>query len=113
MDQVTQWRAVLKELFQEYARLYNLSPAEGVETLLVIDEARDQYLLLSTGWSRQRRVRRIPLHVRLHGGKIWVEEDWTEEGIATALVRAGVPRDHIVLAFHPPEKRDLTEFAVA
>ena len=42
-----------------------------------------------------------------------IEEDWTEEGIATDLLEAGVPHEDIVLAFHPPEKRPLTDFAVA
>src|SRR5579863_9754942 len=104
MDQLSQYRSIVKDLFQEYARLYNLKPPVGVETWLIIDEQRDQYLLLSSGWSKGRRVRRIPLHVRLHGGKIWIEEDWTEEGIATALLRLGIPNDHIVLAFHSADK---------
>jgi hypothetical protein len=84
-----------------------------LETWLIADEPHDQFLLVTSGWSKGRRVRRIPLHVRLHAGKIWIEEDWTEEGIATALLRAGVSPDHIVLAFHPPDKRPLTEFATA
>ena len=113
MDQVNQFRSILRDTFTEYARLYNLRPQPGVETWLVMDEARDQFLLLSSGWSKGRRVRRIPLHARLNGGKIWVEEDWTEEGVATALLRSGVPHDKIVLAFHPPDKRELTEFAAA
>ena len=36
-----------------------------------------------------------------------------EEGIATALLAAGVPKEDIVLAFHSPEKRKYTEFAIA
>ncbi|MBV7334508.1 XisI protein [Chloroflexi bacterium TSY] len=46
-------------------------------------------------------------------GKIWIEIDWTEEGIATELVAAGVPKEDIVLAFHHPSMRQYTEFAVA
>jgi hypothetical protein len=80
---------------------------------LVLDEEHDQYLLLKTGWSGERRMRKTFVHVRLHNGKFWIEEDWTEEGVATDLLRAGVPRDDIVLAFHPPEMRPFTEFAVA
>ena len=76
------------------------------------DQDRDQYLLLKTGWSQGRRVRGVTLFLRLRDGKVWVEEDWTEEGIATELVKAGVPREDIVLAFHPPQVRPLTEFAV-
>jgi len=45
--------------------------------------------------------------------KIWIEEDMTEDGIATYFLEQGVPREDIVLAFHPPFMRPLTEFAVA
>ena len=33
--------------------------------------------------------------------------------IVRELIAAGVPRDHIVMGFHPPELRPDTEFAVA
>ena len=49
--------------------------------------------------------------VQLHDGKIWIEKDTTEDGIATDLMREGVPREDIVLAFHPPEMRQYTDFA--
>ncbi|MEA5560934.1 element excision factor XisI family protein, partial [Planktothrix agardhii] len=45
--------------------------------------------------------------------KIYIEEDWTEEGIANELLTEGVPKEDIVLAFHDPETRKLTEFAIA
>jgi len=46
-------------------------------------------------------------------GKIWVQYDDSEEGIATDLPAAGVPRQDIVLGFRPPELRQYTEFAVS
>jgi hypothetical protein len=49
--------------------------------------------------------------VRLCHGKFWIEDDMTEEGIATDLLQAGVPKEDIVLAFQPPEARQFTEFA--
>jgi hypothetical protein len=47
----------------------------------------------------------------LHGEKIWIEKDTTEDGIATDLVREGVPPEDIVLAFQPPGMRQYTDFA--
>ena len=47
------------------------------------------------------------------GGKIWIEEDMTEDGLATELVEAGVPKEDIVLAFNPPDRRHLTDYAAA
>jgi hypothetical protein len=55
----------------------------------------------------------MTLHVRTHDNKSWVEEDWTEEGIAEFLVRGGVPRQDIVLCLQPPAMRCYTDFAVA
>ena len=60
-----------------------------------------------------RRVNRTVINLRLRDGKVWIEEDWTEQGVATDLLAAGVARDSIVLAFHPPHLREYTEFAVA
>jgi hypothetical protein len=70
-------------------------------------------MLVTTGWSGQRRVPGTIVYVRIRDGKFWIEEDWLENGIATDLVEAGIPKEDIVLAFHPPEMRPLTEFATA
>jgi hypothetical protein len=55
----------------------------------------------------------MTVYVRIRDNKFWIEEDWTEEGIATDLVRAGVAKEDIVLAFHEPKMRHYTDFAVA
>ena len=46
-------------------------------------------------------------------GKIWIQKDATEEGIATDLENLGVPKDKIVLAFHSPTLRKYGEYAFA
>ena len=53
------------------------------------------------------------LHVDIIDGKIWIQRDGTEIGIATQLVEAGVPKNQIVLGFKSPERRKDTDFAVA
>jgi len=69
--------------------------------------------LVTICWQNDHRVHGITLHLRLHSGKIWIEQDWTESGIATELLKTGIPNDEIVLGFRNPKKRPLTEFAVA
>ena len=83
-----------------------------MDTELVFDEVRDHYMLFRVGWEQRRRVDGPTLYIRLRNNKFWIEVDWTEDGIATDLLAAGVPHEDIVLAFHPPEKRPFTEFAV-
>jgi hypothetical protein len=55
----------------------------------------------------------MTVYVRVKDGKIWIEQDLTEEGIGNALLQAGVPKEDIVAAFHDPELRQYTEFAAA
>jgi hypothetical protein len=52
------------------------------------------------------------VHLDIRNGKIWIQHDGTEVGIANRLVEAGVPKTDIVLGFHSPFKRQFTEFAV-
>ncbi len=113
MDKLTRYRALVREILQRHADLMNRQPVPGEEVDCVFDEQRDQYLLLKYGWPRGKHAHYTKLHVRLRDGKIWVEEDLTEDGLATELVEAGVPTQDIVLAFHAPEMRALTDFAPA
>lgn len=52
------------------------------------------------------------IHVDVHDGKVSIPHDGTEGGVALAFVEAGIPREHIVLAFHHPSRRPLTDFAM-
>ncbi|BAZ21134.1 XisI protein [Kalymmatonema gypsitolerans NIES-4073] len=52
------------------------------------------------------------LHLDIIDGKIWVQQDGTEVGIANKLVEIGVPKHDIVLGIDPPKMRQYTEFAV-
>jgi hypothetical protein len=113
VEDVNRYRQLIMEYLSKLEALSREQPRAGVETTCVFDTARDQYLLINTGWERARRVDGATLHVRIRDGKIWVEEDWTEEGIAEFLVRAGVPREEIVLGFQPPSMRPYTEYAAA
>jgi len=114
MDKLTRYRSLIKQLLNDYCALMNRSSAPSeVETEVVFDEQHDHYLLLNVGWSGRKRFRGTTVYLRLRNGKIWVEEDWLEEGIVKDLVAAGVPKSDIVLAFQHPEMRPLTEFAVA
>ena len=52
------------------------------------------------------------VYLRIQNEKIWVEEDWTKQGIVNDLLAAGVVKEDIVLGFQHPSKRPLTDFAV-
>ena len=109
MDKLERYRSLIQNILEEYRQLG--SDNSDVESVLLLDPIRDQYLLLKMGWHQDNRIKRNVIHVRLKNQKIWIEEDWTEDGIATDLLQAGVQKEDIVLAFHPPRLRQFTEFA--
>lgn len=113
MDRLATYRVLVKELIKQHAERMKRHPQPNTEIEVTFDEERDHYLLLRIGWTPEGRLFVPTLYARLHNGKIWIENDWTEQGLATELVERGVPREDVVLAFHPPEMRVHTQFAVA
>ncbi len=113
MDKLAQYRTIIQKLFTAFAAWANRTPPPNTELLTVFDEQHDYYLLLNVQWGRYECVQSAMVFVRLVNDKIYIEEDWTEEGIATGLLNEGVPKQDIVLAFQPPELRALSEFAAA
>jgi len=111
MDTVETYRQKIEKILTEYT----LIPyAYGdVQSEAVFDRERDRYLLVNVGWDQGRRVHGTLVHVDVINGRIWIQRDGTEDGIANELVAAGVPREDIVLGFHAPEMRPYTEFAAA
>lgn len=110
MEKLERYRTYIKQLLSEYA---SLSPSnDEAETELVFDIERDHYQVVHTGWENRRPMYGCVLHLDIKGGKICIHHDGTEIGIADELVKLGVPKSDIVLAFHEPLVRQYTGFAV-
>lgn len=52
------------------------------------------------------------MHIEIRDGKVWIQQDGTERGIAGELEERGVPASEIVLGFRPAELRSHTGYAV-
>ena len=66
--------------------------------------------MLHVGWRGNKRDFGCILHVEIKDGRIWIQHDGTEKGLANQLVEMGVPKQDIVLAFHEPEVLQFTGF---
>lgn len=111
MDKIEHYRQLIEEILTQYSQ-YDASD-ENIETQLVFDRERHHYQLWNLAWRKRERIRGTIFQVDIRpDGKIWVQYDGTEESIANLLVERGVPKHDIVLAYHAPYKRPLTEFAV-
>jgi hypothetical protein len=87
-------------------------PYSDVKTEVIVSEDQRHYLLMTWGWEPKRRLHGCIVHIEIIKEKIWIHQDGIEDGIANDLVAAGIPKDKIVLGFHPPDIRPYTEFAV-
>lgn len=103
MDRLEPYRSVVRRLLGEHLE-YGQKDTQ-VETVGIFDDSGGNYLLIEVDWQHPRRIYSVVIHVHLKEEKIWIEQDWTEKGIAQELIEAGVPKEVIKLGFQPPESR--------
>lgn len=102
-------RRIIEQVLTEYARI---PYAHGnIDRQTIFDHDGDHYLLMLVGRDGMKRVHGCLIHVDIVQGKLYIQRDGTEQGVANDFVQAGVPNDRIVLAFRSPEMRQYTDFA--
>lgn len=107
------YRNYIQQLLSERAQR-SMKANPNVKAQTIFDVERDHYQLVYVGWKRNGiRDYGCLLHLDIKDGKIWIQYDGTEDGIANELVALGVPKNDIVLGFQPPSVRKFTEFAVS
>ncbi len=111
MDKLEKYRQIIRKILTNYVKI-SYSNVQ-VRNRAAFDRETDQYLIISEGWNKQEHLHSCLIHVEIINNKIWIQCDNTEDGIANELVTAGIPKSDIVLAFHPPDVRKYTEFAVS
>jgi len=111
MDNLDQYRQIIREIIEEYAQ-YRPSVGE-IAVEVIFDEEKDHYELAHTGWNGAYRVHGSVIHIDIRNGKVWLEHDGTDADIAEQLVEAGIPYQQIVLGYKPPALRAYTDFATA
>lgn len=111
MDRLDTFRRIVRDVLSAYVEIRY---ANGeIQNEAVFDTEHDRYMVVSPGWDSAKRIHGALIHLDIIGGKVWIQRDGTEHGIARELVAAGIPREQIVLGFHPAEVRPLTEYAAA
>ncbi|NEO50668.1 MAG: XisI protein [Moorea sp. SIO4G2] len=111
MDTVKLYQDTVEKLLKDYAAIpYSYG---DIRQYVIIDADRTHFLLFNEGWNGKKRVHGVVTHVEIRQSKLWIHYDGIEDGITDELVAAGVPKDHIVLAFHPPHLRQHTGYAIA
>lgn len=105
-----QWRSSLAQILQGHVNWINL---DDVRVYVLVGQEQNHFMLMHEGWQGEQRLYGAIVHAEIREGKIWIHFDGTEDGIAEELIATGIPKDKIVLTFHPPNVRQHTGFAVA
>ena len=112
MEKLESYRRIVRNVLTTVADIPYSNPAIVHDT--VFDTVNDRYLVMSVGWKEPTyRLHFCLVHVDIQDGKIWIQRDGTEDGIAYELEDAGIPKSDIVLAFHSESVRPYTGYAVA
>ncbi len=111
MDEIAKYRKYIQTLLTHYASDDILD--SEVETQLIFDVERDHYQWMNVGWQEFSRIYRCIMHFDIKNGKIWLQQNLTDQNPAEELVAMGVPREDIVLGLQAPYKRQYTEYGVA
>ncbi|MGA1602909.1 MAG: XisI protein [Prochlorothrix sp.] len=98
---------ILEEILKEYLDMIN-NNLDSTSTRLFIDPAQHRYLVITEGWEGQKRIHSLIFDAEIRQDQIWLHHDGLDHGITPDLLEAGIPKDHIVLAFHPPHLRPHT-----
>ncbi len=112
MDKITQYRNFIIKVIESHAD-FRPKGYEEFENQVVTDDQHGHYYLMRLGWKGPDRKHSCLIHIDLKGDVVWIQEDWTEVGVANELVSMGVKKSDIVLAFYAPSRRKDTAFAVS
>lgn len=111
MDKIKKYRKLILQIIEEYAN-EEYANFDAVNEIIA-DKENDRYQLVTMGWQGYKRIHACTLHLDIINGKIWIQNDQTETGIANELIELGIPKSEIVLGYFSPKKRAESEFAVA
>ena len=109
MDRLEQYRPILVKVLHEHAQLSQQIRAEHpndpecpAEAIAVCDPKTDNYLLITIGWTPNRRIHSILAHFRIIDEHIYIEWNGIEDLIED-LVEQGIPQDAFLLAQPQPQ----------
>jgi len=94
MAHLLNYAGILKQTLQEATR--DQPSIQAIKVYPVCDTETGHFLVLATGYDRQRWMDSVIFHARLEERLVVIELDNFEEGLSSALIAAGIPAEHII-----------------
>lgn len=112
MDKINRYQEAIVQLLEEYA---SIKPANmpALEHQVLADLQRNHFALIRLGWEADRFVYHCIMHFDIKEGKVWLQQNWTDQNVADELISKGVEKNDIILGFVPPFIRSQIDYAHA
>ena len=114
MDKIKTYQRIVMSILEDYAS-YTSSSRSNIENQVIADFERNHFQLVRIGWDEDEDfIYQLIYHFDIKpDGKVWIQANWTDEDIASELVKKGVEKSDLVIGFQPPSHRPYTGYAVA
>ena len=112
MEKLEKFKKIILEVMQEYADYFKVVDSD-LKYEFITDTSNHHYQLIRLGWHNRKRVHLLIFHIDIIDGKIWIQQDNTEQGVANLLVEKGISKTEIVLAYFSLSHRKYNDFAAA
>jgi hypothetical protein len=111
LAKLNRYREILQRVIEKHAAM---KPSNRrIDSIAIADTKTDNYLMMDIGHDEVGRAHDVIIHLRLRDdGKVLIEWDGIEYGVARDLVEAGVAKEDILFNMYR-EPRPLTELAAA
>ena len=109
MERIETYREIILQVLREHTEIPD--DYHDIVDEIIVDREADRYLWMARGYQKHKRIHACIVRIDIIDGKLWIQQDNTE-GIAPELEQHGIPKEHIVLGFRPPEIRPHTGYAV-
>ncbi len=110
MDRVLELENLVIDVLGDYRDCLNRG--NGTPVQLIVDRDSKHYQLVMIGWEHQKRHFGVLVHLWIKNGKVNLEYNGTEENFLAQLEERGAQKSELVIAFHSPFLRSLTDYAV-
>ncbi len=112
MEKSVKHKKIVHKILKETVALFPKD--EYFDVLEIVDEERGQYLIYTDGREKKGRDYGCFFHIHVKpDGKVYLRHDGTDLELAMRMIKEGIDKKDIVLAFQAPVIRELTDFALA
>ena len=93
MDNSLSYADIIQNTLQEATK--DQPRLQSIQLYPVCDRESGHFLVLATGWDKQRWINTILFHAHLVDREVIIEEDNFEEGLTSALIQSGIDAANI------------------